>query len=178
MGSLSFHYFSVPWVIQIVLQHSDWLHRRMWRHYWARDYHSRHIWRSRGVVLVFTAPNCVILRDNRFLRVGNKAGWMPIRWICLMTVCRWWADAHAHCKNKGFMSNCFEWVCCTLLNQKVMWYQYRIQECDDVYAHFRDNEQHCVPCTKLVCWCWFEGGAGWGGLVLGQYFNGKILIWF
>ena len=50
--------------------------------------------------------------------------------------------------------------------------QWRIQESDDVYAHFRDND--CVPCTKLVCWWWFEVE----GLVLGQYFNGKISIFY
>ena len=43
---------------------------------------------------------------------------------------------------------------------------------DDVYAHFRDND--CVPCTKLVCWWWFEVG----GLDLEQCFNGKISIFY
>ena len=28
--------------------------------------------------------------------------------------------------------------------------QWRIQESDDVYAHFRDNEYHWVPGTKCV----------------------------
>ena len=55
-----------------------------------------------------------------------------------------------------------------------LYLQWRIQESDDVYAHFRDNEMHCVPCTKLVCWWWFEVE----GLVLGQYFNGSISIFY